>query len=450
MTRVRSTFVWMFVVMAVTVMLSLAITNSAVQAFIETSGVNIPTNDVLTDYVWGVGWAVVLLLSIFVWPVSWAHKKMLAAAWLVKCFTALVLMLPYEERYYGLDCWYYFRSAHADMEQILGSLLRGGSDVIVAIAALQLKIGPDSYHAVKLTFAMIGLLGIFLFYRAAEHLLGKYTPVAFWILLLYPSILFWSSIFGKDPPVLAAIGLHVWGLANLAAHRKPRYLLAAVGGILAVSTIRIWMGPILILPCLLLIVSRMKSMGWRLVSVATIVLALTTLGSATMDRLALNNASDLVEATRAVTDGWDNANSSLQRNVELNSSMDLLLFAPQGLFDTFFRPLPGDVDNLFGWMAGFENSGLLLLSAWAALRFRPSYLRNPVVFWSMTLLLTWGLAYSIITHKDLGTAVRFKLQILPILLGTIGYLLRQTRTAPMRTLPQEIRSAPYNATRTPA
>ena len=439
-----------FLAVVATLALTMGITSAAAQTFVETSGVNIPTNDVFTDYVWGVAWAVILFLSIFAWPVSWAHKKMLAAAWLVKCFTALVLMLPYEERYYGLDCWYYFRSAHADAEQILESLLRGGADVIVAIAALQLKVGPDSYHAMKLTFAMIGLVGVFLFYRAAEQLLGKYAPVAFWILLLYPSILFWSSIFGKDPPVLAAIGLHVWGLANLAAHRKPKYLLAVVGGILAVSTIRIWMGPILILPCLLLIVSRIKSMGWRLVSLATIALALTTLGSATMDRLSLNNASDLVEATRAVTDGWDNANSSLQRNVELNSSLDLLLFAPQGLFDTFFRPLPGDVDNVFGWMAGFENTGLLLLSMWAAFRFRPVYLRNPVFFWSIALLLTWGLAYSIITHKDLGTAVRFKLQILPILLGTVGYLLHHARTAPLRSLSRQAKPAPYNATRTPA
>jgi len=450
MSRASSILVWVFLAVVATLALTLGITSAAAQTFIETSGANIPTNDVFTDYVWGVAWAVVLFLSIFAWPVSWAHKKMLAAAWLVKCFTALVLMLPYEERYYGLDCWYYFRSAHADAEQILESLLRGGADVIVAIAALQLKIGPDSYHAMKLTFAMIGLVGIFLFYRAAEQLLGKYAPVAFWILLLYPSILFWSSIFGKDPPVLAAIGLHVWGLANLAAHRKPKYLLAVVGGILAVSTIRIWMGPILILPCLLLIVSRIKSMGWRLVSLATIALALITLGSATMDRLSLNNASDLVEATRAVTNGWDNANSSLQRDVELNSSWDLLLFAPRGLFDTFFRPLPGDVDNLFGWMAGVENTVLLLLSAWAAFRFRPAYLRNPVFFWSMTLLLTWGLAYSIVAHRDLGTAVRFKLQILPILLGTIGYLLHHARTARLSHHSRLMRTAPYNPARTPA
>ncbi len=45
--------------------------------------------------------------------------------------------------------------------------------------------------------------------------------------------------------------------------------------------------------------------------------------------------------------------------------------------------------------------------------------------WANVLLITWGLAYSVIAYKDLGTAVRFKLQVLPILLGVIGYLILQ-------------------------
>jgi hypothetical protein len=39
--------------------------------------------------------------------------------------------------------------------------------------------------------------------------------------------------------------------------------------------------------------------------------------------------------------------------------------------------------------------------------------------------MTWGLFYSVVAYKDLGTAVRFKLQILPIMLGLIVFLLRR-------------------------
>jgi hypothetical protein len=80
---------------------------------------------------------------------------------------------------------------------------------------------------------------------------------------------------------------------------------------------------------------------------------------------------------------------------------------------------------LFGWLAGFENLGLLLLSIWALFRVRFVYFRNPIFLWSVALLLTWGLAYTPVAYRDLGTAVRFKLQIIPVLLGLIGYMLRE-------------------------
>jgi hypothetical protein len=111
---------------------------------------------------------------------------------------------------------------------------------------------------------------------------------------------------------------------------------------------------------------------------------------------------------------------------------DLVARTPQGLFDTYFRPLPGDVENTFGLLAGFENLFLLGLTLWAVTRFRLVYLKNVVFFWSVLVLLTWGLAYSLVTYRDLGTAVRFKLQILPVLLGVIGFLIRRRRTYSVR------------------
>lgn len=406
-------------------LVSALITQPATFIFIEDSGIHIPTENILQDYVAGVCWALVLLLSIFAWPVSWPQKRMLATAWIVKSFTALVVMLPYEQRYYGLDCWQYFKNAHGDLQQILTLATRGSGDVVVAVSALLLQFQPDSYHALKLSFALIGLAAVFLFYRAAETLMGRRLPAAFWMLLLYPSILFWSSILGKDPLVLLAISFHVWGLAKLATQNKFRYLMAAVTGVLAVSAIRVWMGPILIVPCAIVIVTRLRNPAWRALSAALMVATLSILGSATIQRFSLQNVSGIVEATQAVTDGWEDTNSSLQREVKLDSVGDLILFVPQGLFDTFFRPLPGDVANLFGWMAGFENLGLLCVSVWAAFRFHLKDLRNSVFLWASTLLLTWGLAYCLFAYRDLGTAVRFKLQILPVMLGLIGYLLRK-------------------------
>lgn len=405
--------------------LGYAIAQPATHLFIENSGVNIPTGDVLVDYAWGVGWACALFLSIFVWPVRWEHKKLLAAGWLVKCFVALVVMLPYEQRYWGLDCWTYFQRAHLGFAELSPQLMRGGADLIIWLGVLHLKVGPDSYHAMKLSFAMIGLVAVYLFYRAGELLIGRYSPLVFWVLLLYPSVLFWSSILGKDPLVLAAISLNVWGVVNVAVRGRSQCLMAVIGGVGGASAIRIWMGPILIVPCLFVLGMRIKHIAWRIAAVVAVGLALTTLGPATEERLNLAKTGDFFEATKTMTDGWDRANSSLKVDVELNSLWDLVLFTPESVFIAYFRPLPGDVPNLFGWLAGFENLGLLLASVWALFRLRLACFRNPLFLWGAALLVAWGLTYSLVAYKDLGAAVRYKLQVLPILLGMIGYLVRR-------------------------
>jgi hypothetical protein len=412
----------------ISAIIAVAVSRPALQVFIENAGINIPTGNVLVDYVQGIGWAFVLLLSILVWPVPAAHKRMLVSAWIVRCLIALVAMLPYEERYYGLDCWTYFQQAHAGLAEIVPRLGLGGSEVVTGLGALHLIVGPDSYHAMKLSFAMFGLVAIYLLYRSAELLVGHFAPLVFWGLTLYPSVLFWSSILGKDPVILAGIALHIWGLVNVLVRGRYGYLIAVLAGIGAASAIRIWMGPILILPCLLILGARVKHIVWRTAAVILIGLALFSLVPLTADRLALDKASDVFEATRNVSRGWERANSSMQLDGAPESLWDLVLFTPESILIAYFRPLPGDVPNLFGWLAGFENLLLLIVSVWALFRMRFVYFRHQLFLWALALLFTWGLAYSVLSYKDLGSAVRYKLQIMPVLLGMIGFLLRR-RTA---------------------
>ena len=123
----------------------------------------------------------------------------------------------------------------------------------------------------------------------------------------------------------------------------------------------------------------------------------------TADRLELDKASDVFEATRNVSRGWERANSSIRVEGEPESLWDLILFTPESVFIAYFRPLPGDVPNLFGWLAGFENLLLLLVSIWALFRLRLVYFRQQLFLWGLALLLTWGLAYSVLSYKDLGS-----------------------------------------------
>lgn len=396
---------------------------SGVQRFVELAGVNIPAGDVLTDYTAGILWACLLGVSILIWPVSWRDKRMLVAAWIIKSLVCLVVMLPYEQSYSGLDCWYYFQRAHADMSVLAAGLLDGGANLVIAVGGVHLKLGPDSYHAMKLTFSMIGFVAVYLFYRSAQILIARQASIVFWGLTLYPTILFWSSILGKDPIILLGIAIHIWGLVNVAVRRKHSYLWAVLAGIVVASSVRIWMGPILLGPALLMLGVRIRHSGWRLAAITVMGLSLAGLCYATFDRLEFAQAADILDATRSISNGWDRANSSLKLDAELNSTADLLLFVPQGMFIAYFRPLPGDVPHVFGLLAGCENLILLLLSVWALFRLRRRDFRESFFIWGLTLLLFWGLAYSVIAYKDLGTAARFKLQIIPVMLSMIWFLI---------------------------
>jgi hypothetical protein len=426
MARFRSaTTIWIGALTAVAGAAIVALLNTReLQEFIEASGSFIPSGNVFLDYAAGVVWAFGLGLSIFLWPIPHMHKVMLMQAWTVKCFVALAVMLPYEGQYNILDCWMYFTRAH-EASAILASPFVGGADLVVALGALHLKVGPDSYHAMKLTFSMIGLLAIYLFFLSAELLLRRASPRVFWVLFLYPSVLFWSSILGKDPVILLGIALHIWGLMNIAVKQRYGYFVAALAGLLMASAVRIWMGPILLIPALLMITFRIQHIGWRISISAVVIVVLGALGFATLNRLELDKAANVVEATQMLNRGWEKANSSLKLDTELNSISDLLLFEPQSIFIAYFRPLPGDVPHAFGMIAGCENLGLLIVTVFAVFRLRAHYFRNQVFVWAVTLMAIWGAAYGLVAYKDLGTAVRFKLQIIPVMLGVIGFLLTE-------------------------
>ncbi len=392
--------------------------------FVERSGTNVPTEDAYLDFAQGVGWAAILGTGILLWPVSVQHRMMLLLMWLIRCFIMLIAMLPYEEHYPGLDCWSYFVGAHSIVFDPITIVQKGGSSFIMLLGALHLTIGPDSYHAMKVSYGYWGLAAIYLLYRSAAILMSSEARWTFWALGLYPSVLFWSSILGKDPVVLLGIAIHIWGLVRVIAGGEHKHLFTSGAGIALASIVRIWLGPILLVPALLLFALKIRKPLWRIATVTTVCALLAVLAPATANRLDIDPSADLFTSTQSFSRGWDHANSAIYTDVELNSLTDLILFAPKSVFAAYFRPMPGDLPHAFGFMAGCEDLILLLICAFALARLRFRHFKNHFFLWGVALLVVWGLAYSLVTYKDLGTAVRFRLQIIPVMLALSWFLIR--------------------------
>lgn len=108
---------------------------------------------------------------------------------------------------------------------------------------------------------------------------------------------------------------------------------------------------------------------------------------------------------------------------EYRSLKDMVLFVPVGIFTALFRPLPGQVNNVFGFLAGLEGLFLLILFSLAIKRMRWRELLDPTIIWAILVILTWAVVYAFVSY-NLGTICRYRLQILPIFLGLLVYLVR--------------------------
>ena len=163
--------------------------------WVKISGYEIPQDDLVGDYFVGVLWACVLGISILIWPVSKSDKTVLLWIWLAKVFVTLGILLIYEWIYPD-DQWSYFSIAAKIGYEPFGYFVEsGGTRRLDNIVWWHNHIFPSgSYHALKVSFSMVGLIAIYIFYRAGMLFMEKKgNPAFFYVLALTPTDLIWSS-----------------------------------------------------------------------------------------------------------------------------------------------------------------------------------------------------------------------------------------------------------------
>ena len=386
----------------------------------------IPHNDLFTDYVKGVLWAFVLAATILLWPVSLANKKLLLWGWLAKVVVALGLMLFYEN-HYPLDAYEYFWQTRKGGFSFSEMHLTNGTNNLFNLARLHRDLFPDSYHAMKLTFAMVGLIGIYLFYRGAVIFFRREDPED----LLHAGPLSGDPLMFLPPRQ----GPHrLSGDRDLQLRRDRlegtqalRFVPVIVLGIVIATFIRQWLAVIMAIPLGVMRLIEIKGVATKVVIAAVVAVGLMLSVQPLMDTFKIQAAADVLEVADKTTKGFvSTAGGSTQAlDVDLSTPKGIILFLPQGAFAALFRPLPGDVMNPFGMLAGLESSYLLLLLFLSMKRSRLRDLREPLVLWAVLFLAVWSLINGIVSSTNFGVAVRYKLQVLPLMLGLLIYLSRR-------------------------
>lgn len=391
--------------------------------------------DLSLDYVIALIWALALsfLVPFFVQRPN--ERYALLMLWIAKCVVTLFFALYYERFYPHFDARSFFING-LNLEEPLQQFRFGlGTTNVVALVSLLNEKLPvfGSYHGLKVIFSFFGFLGVWFTYLGICKLLERRNIV--WLLAVgfFPSILFWSSILGKDPIQYFGIALCFYGFASwLKNDRSLRALLSIALGLIISMSIRIWAGPILIAPFLLALLWQtlvQKKFSFASLGLLTISLIAALLAfDATRQRFKVEALSEVVEATNDVSRGWQHGGSA-QQVPEFHGYADMLSFAPKGMIAALFRPLPGEINNPFGLLAGLENLLILILFMLGTWKMLQSFNQANIKIWLYGTILFWALVYGFISYQNLGSAARFRLQILPFVIGflIVFYLERFSR-----------------------
>lgn len=405
--------------------------------------------DMASDYAVGVIAAFVLLALIYFWPVPAAHRRALFFLWLLRLGVTLGAMLPYEA-YYSLDAAMYYLTGTALNEPLALLQFGEGTQNIQALVGLLSNI-TESYSALKVAFSYVGLIAVYIFFRTASVCLGQDKIVALYALGLFPSLLFWSSILGKDPIVLLGISIYSYGVAGLIVRQKMSMLAYVVIGLLIASSIRIWLGVIFATPLIVTYVmsgrtSALTKLVFLLIAIPGFLITLQGFSA----EFNLETTRDLITRTDQISTAWAQGGSAQQIDGGFSSIPSMIAFMPIGAFTALFRPLPFEVPNVFGLLAGLENAFMLVLFVVALMRRGFGWLRQPVLLWALTTLLVWGAVYGFASYQNLGSAFRFRVQVVPILLLLGLYLTYAHRMEPQRFLQTRSQHVPTDETQPPA
>ncbi|SHH94578.1 hypothetical protein [Pollutimonas bauzanensis] len=323
---------------------------------------------------------------------------------------------------------YYIKAANGEF------MLSVGTGAVVSIATLFVTGLNLSFLGACLLFNIFGSIGLLAFdasLRSAtadkSRLIRRFAT----LIVLLPSISFWSGALGKDSLAFMATGLALWAAMNM----KRRALLMA-GAVMVMLLVRPHIaGTMVIALTGSLVIQKKMPLPQRLL------LGGLALGAtAAMIPFALNYAGVGEGA------GADELVSYVEQRQSVNtqggSSIDIASMSlPLQLYSYLFRPLPFEATSVFALAASADNMILLFLfiaGGMKMLKRRKHASDSNRAFLWLYSILAWVILS--MTTANLGISVRQKWMFAPMLIFLFISLLGKSRqrrqaAAPARKLP---------------
>ena len=289
------------------------------------------------------------------------------------------------------------------------------SRLLIRLNAILNIIGFKSYSFNLISFVFIGFLGKFLITKNLVKFYKSINPIIlFWGLILFPSLMLWSSGILKEPLIIFSIGLILqsFGVYN---SKKRSSLILVFFGLLIIFKVKFYVF-ICFLPALIsfLICQNWKIKPLKVITITSISLNILLVILSTLKNsynpleILSNKQNDFIKLAEIF-----NAGSSFKM-VPMDPNFNSFLSSiPTGVINGFFRPFPSDINKIIHILPLIENIFLYVLIIYLfyklfslKIKLETVYLNallNSVFFISLLFIIT-GISTPVI-----GALVRYKL-----------------------------------------
>jgi hypothetical protein len=307
------------------------------------------------------------------------------------------------------------------------------------VFAVEMKFGDFSLGAMRVVQVGIALLGVLFILAAVYDLAGaRAARVAAWILAFEPSSVFFNSALHKEPLMVLASGLVVYGGTKVWRNLDLRGIpIAALGGWIAVET-RPYAGWFLVSGCALVLLHAALRRLDRPLRAMPLVYALAIAGFAVAPAVIqassreslreLQASQDANSAPRRVRDGPNSNNLALER-IDYSTRGAVFEHLPRRMYDVVARPYPWQLQNAsqrLGAIGTVVALAALILLIQAVFRRRGEVLATtgPILYPMVFLLMAYALSAG-----NAGTGFRYRTHIVILGLAMLFALRQPVRAA---------------------
>jgi hypothetical protein len=299
------------------------------------------------------------------------------------------------------------------------------------IFALQLKFGGFSEGALRVTQVGIATLGIIFLAAAVHDLAGRRAAsITTWVLAFEPASIFFNSALHKEPIMLLATGLMVFGGSKLWRRLDLSGIaIMALAGFLAIKT-RPYAGWFLTSSGVLIILhSSLRRLDKPLkamplvygVVIAGFIAApavVQVTSNKSLTKLQASQSANTSANGQALSSGPNGNNLALE-SVDYSTRGKVFQNLPQRMLDVVVRPYPWQVANpsqqlgAVGSLFALTVFGMLIAAGFRR-RHEVTTLAGPVLYPMLFLLMAYALSAG-----NAGTSFRYRTHIVTLAVGAL-------------------------------